>query len=114
VIAAEVSELAILRVVAAITLPGAGIDGRDESVGIEPLKCSWLGHARNRMMVVQRNPRYNTGEFRAAALHNAVTTRGIGRAQNRERERRYAKTRSRNLPAVQRVAQRMIAPFMGN
>src|SRR5208282_4343888 len=80
-VAAEVSELAILRVVATITLPGAGIDGRDESVGIEPLKCSWLCDARNRMVVIERSTGNDIGEFRPAALHNAVTTRRIGRAQ---------------------------------
>ena len=45
-IAAEVSELAMLGVVAAEALSGTGINGRDEGIRIEPLDRARLSHAR--------------------------------------------------------------------
>src|ERR1700685_3322336 len=74
-VAAEVSELAILRAVTAVALPAARVNGRDESLRIEPLQRSWLCNPRNPMMLIQRNARNNTSKLRPAALDNAVSVR---------------------------------------
>ncbi len=107
-IAAEGSELAGLRAVAAIALPCARIDGRYKGVGIQPLQRARLCDTRNRMMIVQRDSGNDTGELRSAPLHDSVSVCGIGRAQDRERNSGVPKGRSRNLPAVERVAQRVM------
>ena len=71
-IAAEVSELASLRAVAAIALPCTRIDRRYESVRIKPLQRSRLRYTRNRMTLIQRNARNDTSELRPTALHNSL------------------------------------------
>src|SRR5208282_2686720 len=72
-VAAEVSELAILRAVAARTLPCTRIDRRYKCVRIEPLQRARLRYARNRMMVIQGHAGNDTRELRPTALHNAVS-----------------------------------------
>ena len=99
-IAAEVSELAILRVVAAGALPRARINGRHKGIRIEPLNRARLRYARNGMMLIERDAGNDTGELRSTALHNAVSVRRIGRAQHRERNPAVPKHGSGNLPAV--------------
>src|ERR1700733_3362959 len=84
-VAAQVSELAILRAVTAVALPAARVNGRDEGLRIEPLQRSWLCNSRDRMMLIQRNARNNASKLGPAALHDAVSLRRIGRAQGRER-----------------------------
>ena len=74
-IAAEVSELAMLRVVAAEALSGTGINGRDEGIRIEPLDRAGLSYARDWMMSVERNAGNDTRELWATALHDAVSVR---------------------------------------
>src|SRR5208282_1479221 len=102
-ITAEVSELAILRAVAAIALPNARIDRRHKCVRIKPLNRSRLSYARNRMMVIQPNAANDTGKLRSAPLHDAVSVCRIRRAQHGERNSAVPKRCSRNLPAVERV-----------
>src|ERR1017187_4733032 len=72
-IAPEISELAVLRTVAAMAQPCTRIHGRDKSVRIEPLECSRLGVERYRMVLIQRNAGDDAGELRPAALHDAVS-----------------------------------------
>ena len=62
-------------------------------------------------MLVQRNARNDAGKLRPAALHDAVSVCRIRRAQHRERNPAVPERCSRNLPAVERVAQRMTAHF---
>ena len=81
-IATEISELAILRVVAAVAGSGTRIDCRDKRIGVEPLDRTGLRNARKCMMLVERHAGYDVRELRTAALHDPSTIRGVGRAQH--------------------------------
>ncbi len=74
-VAAEVSELAILRAVAAGARARARIHGGDKRVGIEPLDRARLRDAGNGIVVVERHAGNDAGELRSAALHDAVSIR---------------------------------------
>lgn len=104
-VASEISKLAVLRVIAAQTGSCARIDGRDESVGIEPLDRTQLGYARN--MAVATVWIYagdETGELRTAALDDAATVRRIRRAQYGKRNPAMPEYRARQLLAIHDVA----------
>ena len=74
-VAAEVAELAILRAVAAIALSRARIDGRHESIGIEPLERARLRDARDWIVLIERHAGNDAGELRSAALHDSISVR---------------------------------------
>ena len=74
-VAAEVSELAVLRAVSAVARAGARVDGGDKRIGIEPLNRAGLRHAGNGMVLVQRHTRNDARELRSTALHDAISIR---------------------------------------
>jgi hypothetical protein len=82
-IAAEVSELAILRAVAAIALSCAGIDRRHKSVRIEALNRAQLRDTRGCMVLIERHSRNETRKLGTASLHN-ISIRRIRRAEHRD------------------------------
>ena len=90
-VAAESSKLAIRGIVAARAGAGAGVDGGNKGIGIQPLDGAGLGHPRDGFLLIQRHTRNHTREFRSATLHDAVPAVGIRSALHREREFRYAK-----------------------
>ncbi len=83
-VAAQISKLAVLRRVSAVAGSRAGINGGDESVGIEPLNRAGLRHAGNRIVFVSGNAGNDTGELRTTALHDAISIGRVGRAENGE------------------------------
>ena len=101
-IASQISKLTVLRRVAAHAGACARIDAGNESIRIQPLNRAGLRDARNRIVLVQRHAWNDARKLRAAAIHDAVSIRGIGRAQNRERQATVPDRRSGNLPSVQR------------
>jgi len=110
-ITAEVSELAILCAVAAIALPCTRIDRRHKCIRIKPLQLFPPALHPNRMMLVQRNARNSTGQT-AVRCPARCRFRLLNKAcLARERNPRCAKRCPRNLPAVERVAQRMTVHF---
>ena len=78
----EVTELAVLRTVAARASSGAWIHCGDEGVRIKPLEGSRLRDSRNRVMLVKRHTRNDARELWAAALDDALSVRRIRRAQH--------------------------------
>src|ERR1700722_246065 len=107
-VAAEVSELAMLWVVATGALPSTGIDGGNKRGRIEPLEGARLRYTSDGMMLIKRDARNNARELRSAALHNAVSVGRIGCAQNGERHPAVPEHGPGNLPAVERVGQLVI------
>src|ERR1700752_1650864 len=83
-VTAQISELTVLRAVAAVTRSRAGIDCRDESVRIEPLNRTRLGHAGNRIVFIQGYARNDAGELRSSALHDAISICGVRCAEDSE------------------------------
>ena len=102
-VAAEVSELAMLWVVATGALPSAGINGGNKRGRIEPLEGARLGNTSDRMMLIERDARNDARELRSAALHNAVSVGRVRRAQDREWNSAMPEHGSGDLPAVERL-----------
>src|SRR5579862_7210145 len=71
-IASHISELTILQVVSAGASPRGGVDRGDESIGVEPLNRARLGHAGDRVVLVERYARNDTCELGSATLHDAI------------------------------------------
>jgi len=106
----EVADLAILRtVVAASASARARIDNRNKSIRIEPLDRSRLRDAGNWIVFVKWHAGNHASVLWAAALNDAVSIRGIGRAQNRKRQAAMPKHGARALPSVQRSRQQVIS-----
>ena len=64
-------------------------------------------------MLVQRHAANYAGVLRAAALNDAVSIGGIGRAQDRKRHAAMPENGSRRLPSVQRLGQHAIPELDG-
>src|SRR5208283_1685719 len=64
-----------------------------------------------RLVFVQGCAGNHAGVLRAAALNDAVSVGGIGRAQNRKWQAAVPKRSTGYLPSVQRPGQRMIPEF---
>src|SRR5271169_6485644 len=107
-VAAEVSKLAMLWVVATGALPSTRINGGNKRGRIEPLEGARLRYTSDGMMLIERDARNDACELWSAALHNAVSVRRIGRAQNGERYPTVQEHGPGNLPAVEHVRQRVI------
>ena len=56
-VAAEISELTILRIVAAVARASTWVYGGDKRIGIEPLHCSWLRDIGNGMVFIKPWPK---------------------------------------------------------
>src|SRR5208282_2657255 len=104
-VASQIPELAILRTVPAQARARAGVNGGDKGVGIQPLHRARLGHAGNRVMIVERHARDHACKLQPAALQDSVPIRGIRRAQHGKGQPAMPYCGSGYLPAVQRVAQ---------
>jgi hypothetical protein len=102
-IAAEVSKLAMLWVIATGALPSTRINRGNKRRRIEPLDSAQLRYPSDGMMLIERNARNDGCELRSAALHNAVSIGGIGGAENGERYSAVPEHGSRNLPTVERM-----------
>jgi hypothetical protein len=75
-VAAKISELAVLRVVAPVAGSSSWIDHRNKRVWIEPLNCSGLGNARNvAMATIGIYSGHKTCKLWTAALHDAISIR---------------------------------------
>src|SRR5579872_307351 len=72
-IAAEIAELTILRVVAAIALSRAWIHGGDKGIRIQPLHRTGLGHAGDWRMFIERHTWNYARELWPAALNDSVS-----------------------------------------
>lgn len=81
-IPAEIAELAICRVVSTYASARTGINGRNKRVGVEPLNCSRLGDAGNRIMIVKRHAWNHAGKLWAASIDDAVAVCRIRCAQD--------------------------------
>src|ERR1700680_1202617 len=112
-VAPEVSELAMLWVVATGALPSTRINGRSKGSRIEPLESAGLRYASNGMMLIERDAPNHACELRSAALHNAVSVGRIGCAQNGERHPTVPEHGPGNLPAVEHVRQLVIPNVEG-
>ena len=100
----EVPELTIPGAIASEACPGTRVNGRDKSIGIEPLNRARLCDTWNGIVFIERYARNNACELRSTAVHDAISICRIGRAQYGERNPAMPKNGSRHLPAVQRVA----------
>ena len=107
-VAAEVSELAMLWVVATDALASTRINGGNERGRIEPLEGARLRYTSDGMMPIKRDAGNDTGELRSTALHNAVSVGRIWCAQNGERHPTVPEHGPGNLPAIQRLRQLVI------
>src|SRR5207245_5334564 len=94
---AEIAELAVLRTVAAGTGADARIDDRNKRVRVQPLDRSRLSHVTAWMVFVQWCARYVAGILWAAALNNAISVGGVGRAQNRKWQAAMPEQATRDL-----------------
>ena len=110
-VATESAELAIRGAVASSAGAGAGIDGGDERVGIEPLHGAGLSDAGNRTVLVERHARNDARELRAAAVDDAIAVGRIRRAEDRKRNAAVPEDGAGNLPAVERVAEKPVFNF---
>src|SRR3989442_9865874 len=104
-VAAEVSELTILQVFAAIAIACARVNGGHKGVRIEPLNCARLRYPGNRVVVIKRYDRNNTCKLGAPTLHDAAFFCRIGRAEQGKRNATVPKDASGHLPAVHRVSE---------
>jgi hypothetical protein len=68
-VTANVSELAVCRIVAAVARSGARVHGGNECVRVEPLNGAGLGNAWDGLMFVKGHAGNNAGELWAALLH---------------------------------------------
>ncbi len=75
-ITAEVSELAILRAVAAIALPCTRIDRRHKGVRIKPLNRSLWSRRKIAMTAISVGSRHQACKLWSAALHNSLCLPG--------------------------------------
>src|ERR1022692_1911344 len=107
-VTAEVSELAMLWVVATGALPGTRINGGNKGSRIEPLERARLRYTSDGMMLIERDAPNNACELRSAALHNAVSVGRIGCAQDGERHPTVPEHGPGNLPAVKHVGQLVV------
>src|SRR5580698_5059288 len=112
-VAAEVSELAMLWLVATCAPSSARINRGNKRGRIEPLEGARLCYTSDGMMLIERDAGNDARELRSAALHNAVSIGGIGGAQNGERYSAVPEHGSRNLPAVERMGQLVIPNMDG-
>ena len=112
-VAAESAELAVRGAVASSACAGAGIDGGNERVGIEPLHGARLSDARNRTMLVEWHAGNDTRELRAAAVDDAIAGGGIWRAEDRKRNAAVPEDGTGDLPAVESVAEKPVFNFRG-
>src|ERR1017187_2818635 len=112
-VAAEVSELATLWVVATGALPSTRINRGNKRGRIEPLEGARLRYTGDGMMLIEADARNDACELRSAALHNAVSIGRIGCAQNGERHPTVPEHGSGNLPAVEDVRQLVIPNVEG-
>ena len=103
-VAAEISELAILRVVATGARPVLGSTAETNASGLSHWIVPGCVTPAIGLMLVERDAGNDAGELRSAALHDAVSVGRIGRAQNGERHPAVPEHGPGNLPAVQRVA----------
>src|ERR1035437_965100 len=111
-VAAEVSELATLWVVATGALPRTRTSRGNKRGRIEPLEGARLRYTGDGMMLIEGDARNDACELRSAALHNAVSIGRIGCAQNGERHPTVPEHGSGNLPAVEHVRQ-LVIPKVG-
>jgi hypothetical protein len=72
--------------IAAHACAGARIDHRGKRIRVEPLQTAGLGHVRDGSLAVQRHARNPIRILRPAALEDAMVVRGVGRAENAERQ----------------------------
>ena len=72
-VASEVSELAMLWVVAIDALASTRINGGNKRGRIEPLESARLRYTSDGMMLIERDARNDARELRPATLHNAVS-----------------------------------------
>src|ERR1035437_10289272 len=71
-VAAEVSKLAMLWVVATDALASTRINSGNKRGRIKPLEGARLRDTRDGMMLIERDARNDARELRSTALHNAV------------------------------------------
>src|ERR1700686_2684384 len=112
-VAAEVSELAMLWVVATGALPSTRINCRNKRGRIEPLEGARLRYTSDGMTLIERDAGNDACELRSAALHNSVFVGRIGCAQNGEWHPTVPKHGPGNLPAVEHVRQLVIPNVEG-
>src|SRR5580692_9008710 len=112
-VAAEVSELAMLWIVATGALPSTRINRGNKRGGIKPLQGTRLRYTIDGMMLIERDARNDAGELRSATLHNPVSVGRIGCAHNGERHTAVPEHGSGNLPAVEHVCQLVIPDVDG-
>lgn len=75
-IAAQVSELAILRGVASETSAGGRVNRGYEGIRIQPLQGTGLGHAADGFVLIRRYTRHHTGKLgqvSAFTVHDSVS-----------------------------------------
>jgi hypothetical protein len=83
-IAGEITELAVLRIIASVASPRARIDCGDECVSVKPLDRSRLSNSCDRMVRIGWQAWHDTRELRTTALHNSLPVReyGVLRTEN--------------------------------
>ncbi len=67
-VSSQISELALLRTIAAGASASARIHSGNKRVRVEPLNRSGLSHTRDRIVLIERHSWNDTGELRSAPV----------------------------------------------